>query len=591
MANRRFHPHALLPLPAASVPQIIANRRQFRCGPPVSLLEQIRITTHKRDLPYQSLIKMRLTEKVDSPRHRVPTSHPLPLDLRYVMVESPRPARPIMPDFHAIITHQLALIDATNAGERHAVYGRVKDVLHRAIEKTQDRASLLDALYELDRIIDDIERGYTQSPSRLDRLLKPIRNLSTEAKLKYGAIAGLISTVADFVKPLLELTVPIIVSSAIGGIVLLLGSSLAKTSRPLLQSGAFLCGLLFLFSSGWWGLQHFVRDADANGAFAEIIPGASTVQDAFLARLGRIEEQTRRVGDLLEENARQTAEEARESAAMDKEFRRQEREKENLARERIRIAGYHADAGGFVRAYMGNADVKDAFDTLRIEPTEAAVRAVAPTVQTTKEMLELSSLVRDRANRLPDLQKLKHSLDLDGAKIAAAFQEANAQATVCNPQNYSLLIGSDLLKKACAENGRRFANAFEDYFTAAYATTNLTSLDFMRKAPSSLPVEKVAGTLWPGEIKDCRYYAGELDYFHIGGLFSWGTIGTRNSARIVYVYSEDPQFGQDSEKRCPKVDVEAGRARFCRARVIVATSCKATSLPSLRIVKNLASLR
>ncbi len=31
---------------------------------PVSLLEQIKIAAHKRDVPYQSLIKMRLAEKV-----------------------------------------------------------------------------------------------------------------------------------------------------------------------------------------------------------------------------------------------------------------------------------------------------------------------------------------------------------------------------------------------------------------------------------------------------------------------------------------------------------------------------------------------
>jgi predicted DNA binding CopG/RHH family protein len=31
---------------------------------PVSLLEQIKIAAHKRDVPYQSLIKMWLSEKV-----------------------------------------------------------------------------------------------------------------------------------------------------------------------------------------------------------------------------------------------------------------------------------------------------------------------------------------------------------------------------------------------------------------------------------------------------------------------------------------------------------------------------------------------
>lgn len=492
-----------------------------------------------------------------------------------------------MPDFRAIISRQLANVDASRADERHAVYDRARDVLHKALEANPGQPEFLGYLYELDRVIDEIEREYAATPSKVDRLLAPIRSLSAQAKLKYGAIAGLVATIADFVKPVLELTVPVMAASAVGGIVLLAGSGLARKRRTALLSGAFLCGLMFLFSFGWWGLQHFVRDADANGAFAEIVPGASTVQTALLTRLGRIEDQTRRVGDLLEEQARRSAEEAREEAAMEEEFKRQEREKKDLARQRIEIAGYRPDAEGMVKAFKDKSDVTDAFGTLGIEPTEAAVRAVAPTARTTDEVRQLASLIRDHAARSPVIQKLQQAMAADGARLAAAFQEASAKATVCDPRNYSLVIGPDLLKKACAQDGLRFANTFQQYFTAAYANS-LGALDFMRKATSSLPVEKVAGTIWPGETKDCGYYEGELDYFHIGGLFAWGATSARNSSRVTYVWSTDPRFGEGSQNRCPMVDVQANRAGFCRARVIVASACEGSRFT---VIKTLAALR
>ncbi|RIK97048.1 MAG: hypothetical protein DCC74_08650 [Proteobacteria bacterium] len=505
-----------------------------------------------------------------------------------------------MPDFHSIITRHLANVDASRATERHTVYERVKDVLHKALEANPGQPELLGYLYELDQAIDEIERGYAAAPSKVDRLLAPIRGLSTQAKLKYGAIAGLVATIADFVKPVLELTVPVMAASAIGGIVLLAGSGLARKHRTSLLSGAFLCGLMFMFSFGWWSLQHVVRDADANGAFAEIVPGASAVQTAFLTRLGRIEDQTRRVGDLLEEQARRSAEEAREEAAMEEEFKRQERERKDLARQRIEIAGYRPDAEGMVKAFMDKSDVADAFDTLGIEPNEAAIRAVAATARTTDEIWRIAHLIKDRAARSPAIQKLQQAMAADGAKLAAAFQEAGAKATVCDSRNRSLVIGPGLLKKGCAQDGLRFANAYMAYHQAAYGdmptpkgveyVAALTHpVLYMRNATANLPVEKVAGTLWLGRVKDCTYYEGEIDYFFNGGLNYWGTLPTPGSNTITFfTQSLDKSFAEGAATRCPLADVRTGRARFCRARVILATWCEGTKLT---IVKNLASLR
>lgn len=493
-----------------------------------------------------------------------------------------------MPDFRAIISQQLEAIDTANPADRNAVYTRVRDVLQKAIERSQDQSKLLDHLYELDRVIDDIERSYAGAPSRVDQMLAPVRSLSTQAKLKYGAVAGLVTTIADFVKPLLELTVPIMIGSGVGIIVLLAGSCWGTRYRPTLRSGAFVCTVLFVCASGWWCLQHIVRGANANGAVAEIIPGASAIQNAFLSRLSRIETETKRVADLLEKQSQLSAEDRNREAAIDEEFHREGEAKKNLERERIKIAGYTADAEGLVKAFKDKSDVIDGFGALQIEPTEAAVRAVAPTAKTLKEVGELSSLVRSSKSRKPDMYRLKQSFDADGEKLAIAFQEAAAKTTVCDPRNYSLLIGPDLLKKACALDGLRFAEAFAEYFTSAY--THLHALHLMQKATSALPVEKVVGSIWPGQIKSCGYYEGELDYFHRGSFVrpSHGTISARNSTVMVDVWKEDPQFGEGSQGRCPLPDVQTGRARFCRARVIVASSCKDARFT---VIKTLATLR
>jgi hypothetical protein len=48
----------------ARLPHLMPSTTAISLRLPVSLLEQIKIAAHKRDVPYQSLIKMWLSEKV-----------------------------------------------------------------------------------------------------------------------------------------------------------------------------------------------------------------------------------------------------------------------------------------------------------------------------------------------------------------------------------------------------------------------------------------------------------------------------------------------------------------------------------------------
>jgi len=48
----------------ARLPNLMPSTTAISLRLPVSLLEQIKIAAHKRDVPYQSLIKMWLSEKV-----------------------------------------------------------------------------------------------------------------------------------------------------------------------------------------------------------------------------------------------------------------------------------------------------------------------------------------------------------------------------------------------------------------------------------------------------------------------------------------------------------------------------------------------
>jgi hypothetical protein len=48
----------------ARLPRLIPSMTAISLRPPISLLEQIKTAAHKRDMPYQSLINMWLSEKV-----------------------------------------------------------------------------------------------------------------------------------------------------------------------------------------------------------------------------------------------------------------------------------------------------------------------------------------------------------------------------------------------------------------------------------------------------------------------------------------------------------------------------------------------
>jgi predicted DNA binding CopG/RHH family protein len=51
----------------ARFPNLKPSTRAISLRLPVSLLERIKVAANKRDVPYQSLIKMWLSEKVDAP--------------------------------------------------------------------------------------------------------------------------------------------------------------------------------------------------------------------------------------------------------------------------------------------------------------------------------------------------------------------------------------------------------------------------------------------------------------------------------------------------------------------------------------------
>jgi hypothetical protein len=202
-----------------------------------------------------------------------------------------------MPDFANLIERSLKLGDATDLKFRTGVYAKMRAALDRAFEADSGSEAHLQSLYDLDFAIDRAEQTY-KTKSWTDRMIEPAHRLATTAKLKYGAIPGIITTISDFVKPILDLTTPIMIGSAAGGVALAIIARFLKAPRDrTVASGAFVCAILFLFSFGWWGAQHLIRGAEANGVIAEIVPGASKVQNALLASLGRIERNTQRTAE------------------------------------------------------------------------------------------------------------------------------------------------------------------------------------------------------------------------------------------------------------------------------------------------------
>jgi hypothetical protein len=169
--------------------------------------------------------------------------------------------------------------------------------MHNGDGKSQ--AYMEDAL-ELEQSIERVESHFKPQPSWFERHLAPVKAVVEKFKSQYGFIATAATLISDFIKPILDLTLPIAVGSLAGGAIFLVASRIFRSAREKLQGAAAVCGLFLVCSTGLLGVQHLVPGAADKGVIADAIPGASKVQKAMLASLGKIEANTERTAQGVE---------------------------------------------------------------------------------------------------------------------------------------------------------------------------------------------------------------------------------------------------------------------------------------------------
>ncbi len=112
---------------------------------------------------------------------------------------------------------------------------------------------------------------------------------------------------------------------------------------------------LAICSIGWLGLQNIIPGAKAKGVVAEVIPGATQLQNAILASMGRIETRLDRIGSTLETKVQKTA-----TPDLKLSRRRNQRSRPNSGRlsdeqqafkNKLQENGYTADADGLVMSW------------------------------------------------------------------------------------------------------------------------------------------------------------------------------------------------------------------------------------------------
>jgi len=491
-----------------------------------------------------------------------------------------------------IIEAELHKIDASSMAARQAVYERVRSTIARFHGGNTFKPEGIQISLALENVIETIEKRYdTHAGTRVERAIHGTMSTLAGFKSKYGAFAVAATTLSDFLKPIVELTQPVILLSAAGGAIFFVLRKFAGSFRPTMQSGAQFCAIMFLCSLSWWGLQRTVPGANANGAIAAVVPGATAVQNAVLASLGRIEHQTKRVGDILEDSAlrdqrlREEAKQESERARLESE--RQQRDRLDQIRKKIADAGFSIDLKGMLSAIVAGFSHAHDFSQLGVTLNEKE------TYEFLGQMTDVSTIYNLWRHLLPNkddhafLRKLFAAMVSDAERLSQLFEGKNARAVVCDPKSYTVLIAPAALTKSCAQEGLAFASSYVTYFDRVYGligqgTGKLVSLGtpfkFSRKYPEDLPVIRVDGQLnlsrLTAEGGRCRYYEGNYSFFVGGGLLPFGAFEYPGTSSITYFEVLDLDFGRHRfGERCNFHDI-AGNRRQCRARVIAAIACE-----------------
>lgn len=346
-------------------------------------------------------------------------------------------------------------------------------------------------------------------------------------------------------------------------------------------------------SAGWWGLQNVIPGAKASGVVAEVVPGLEKVQQAMLSSLGRIEMQTKRVGDLLEQSARQQEADKKQA---EREMRDYQDKQVNDVRRKIQGFGYSLDAKGLAAAMAASDSVVFDYKSLGISLTPEAAAAQLNTLNDKDKISNfldnLSSLSRDE----PGARRIHATFNTEREWILKAFRQSRARDVICNPPAQAPVIAPETFKKVCALSGMEFAAKFADYFRDHWFRITGGSQDmpqahlYLQLAPSELPVIKLNGPIDFSKLQACKYYQRNLNFWvyeQRSGIFDAGSIlpGRPPASDSYEFYFFDDDARPALAKQCNRYNVKRADQQ-CRSEVAFLTGCDGVARGLIKVLGN-----
>jgi hypothetical protein len=397
------------------------------------------------------------------------------------------------------------------------------------------------------------------------------------------AIVGGLISLCDFLEKVGPFTTIAMLASAFG---LAVAFVLYKTGYLSANFGRNACLALLLMLGGSASVkaaQSFIPGASENGVIAQVVPGASALQNTMLSSLGRIEEQTKRVSDILEDNAR------REQQARDAESK-QRSDKIKELRALIAEGGYSLDEAGYLAAALDGQYLED-FAQVGITISEAGLRNFLANVDDNKKLSALGKFLDSRRDTIAVRKVIADYID-DGKKMPIAFQNKGARSAVCDASAYALPIAIEQFTAACKLDGRAFAQAYAEYFNETYGrlmhathvrADSISPLEYLKKSLSELPIQKVDAPLVLSKLPGCAYYQGVLSFSLDDNPYSRGDSGWQNDEPGTSLFGiVDKAAVEGGIKNWCQVDSYSSPNR-CRGNVIVTRDCKDT--PSNTILR------
>lgn len=357
--------------------------------------------------------------------------------------------------------------------ERREAYERArKDLKSRREGGVAGDQRLSEAQYKtlsetFDWAIARLEIAYGRNASYGDRFYNWLTGAWASIDTRYKGLIAALQFVADFLKPMLELTSALAAVSGIGALLLLAFSRLAPENGAGARRAGVFCMAVFACSGGMMMAQKLVPHAQAQGVIGAVVPGASNLQQSMLASLGRLEGETKRIGDILEDAEKRKREEALE----DQRQEAAERERQvKASRHKLLDAGYTLDAKGYLEAIADNYTYSLDYKQLDIAPQEADLRTALRTMRNPKRgnLVTLLGITTD----FPFGRKVLAEVEAERARLTAAFPKSGApaeRAVACNPKSYAFGVNEKELTAICAKrDSREFLEAYAKLFSAIY---------------------------------------------------------------------------------------------------------------------------